>query len=59
MEAKSEKMRILIGLLGIDVSRGKERDGCALNEGVFRYKYEEVVVRSQVTVVIDTKIKIM
>ncbi len=46
-------------LLGIDVGRGKERGGCGLNEGIFRYKYEEVVVQSQVTVVIDTKIKIM
>ncbi len=47
------------GLLGIDVGKGKERDSCGLNEGIFRYEYEELVVQSQVTVVIDTKIKIM
>ncbi len=46
-------------LLGIDVDRHKGRDGYGLNERIFRYKYEEEVVRSQVTVVIDTKIKIM
>ncbi len=26
-------------LLGIDVGREKERDGCGSNEGIFRYKY--------------------
>ncbi len=26
-------------VLGIDVGREKERDGCGSNEGIFRYKY--------------------
>ncbi len=26
-------------MLGIDVGRGNERDGCGLNEGIFRHKY--------------------
>ncbi len=26
-------------LLGIDIGRGNECDGCGLNEGIFRYKY--------------------
>ncbi len=31
--------RVFIVLLGIDIGRGNERDGCGLNEGIFRYKY--------------------
>ncbi len=58
MQVKKLEGHGAYNLLGIDISRGKEHGSCGLNEGIFRYKYEEVVVQSQVTVMINTKIKI-